>query len=347
MFYLVRATEAEGKPYTFIHDSILTEAKLRFSETTDFRQPEAKSNLNNPNLFFDDAEIELSYMDQIQKLVHADLKAGDTVFFGDAWNPAIPVLIHYLLATRLYGKVKLCGIVHASINAPGEYIQGSVAQGLEQFILKHFDHIFVATQYLKDILCLSQSGKRKVHVTGLPLPQIENTVGDREPTIIFPHRWSEDKQPDLFLLMAEKALPLYPNIKFKILSPDQVSDRLPELPSNVEYVYCKEKSTYFSEIAKSSVVFSAATLETFGYAVIESVLAGNLPLVPDRLSYRELYKYEFKYVDEDGVHILLDRCHNLIVNRSNFSSGIEVFKSINIHASRTMFDYIEAKNENS
>ena len=47
-----------------------------------------------------------------------------------------------------------------------------------------------------------------------------------------------------------------------------------------------------------------ALQETWGIAMIESVLSGCIPIVPDRLSYSELYPALFKYPDVNGVQAI-------------------------------------------
>ena len=46
------------------------------------------------------------------------------------------------------------------------------------------------------------------------------------------------------------------------------------------------------------MVFSANLQETLGISCYEGALAGAIPLVPDRLSYSEMYMDEFKYPSE-------------------------------------------------
>ena len=49
---------------------------------------------------------------------------------------------------------------------------------------------------------------------------------------------------------------------------------------------------------RSKVVFSANTQETLGIGCYEGTLVGALPMVPDRLSYSEMYLNDFKYPSE-------------------------------------------------
>ena len=46
------------------------------------------------------------------------------------------------------------------------------------------------------------------------------------------------------------------------------------------------------------MVFSANLQETLGISCYEGALAGAIPMVPDRLSYSEMYADGFKYPSE-------------------------------------------------
>jgi hypothetical protein len=48
-------------------------------------------------------------------------------------------------------------------------------------------------------------------------------------------------------------------------------------------------------LERSKMVFSANVQETLGISCYEGALAGALPMVPDRLSYSEMYMDDFKY----------------------------------------------------
>ena len=95
--------------------------------------------------------------------------------------------------------------------------------------------------------------------------------------VLFPHRLAPEKQVDIF----------------KDLS-DSMDD--------VEFVIAQErqltKDAYHSLLANSKIVFSANQQETLGISCYEGALVGASPLVPDRLSYTEMYDSEFKYPSE-------------------------------------------------
>ena len=55
---------------------------------------------------------------------------------------------------------------------------------------------------------------------------------------------------------------------------------------------------YHKLLESAKIVFSANLQETLGISCYEGALAGALPMVPDRLSYSEMYVDDFKYPSE-------------------------------------------------
>jgi hypothetical protein len=51
-------------------------------------------------------------------------------------------------------------------------------------------------------------------------------------------------------------------------------------------------------LSEAKIVFSASLQETLGIGCYEGALLNAVPLVPDRLSYQEMYYDDFKYPSE-------------------------------------------------
>jgi glycosyltransferase involved in cell wall biosynthesis len=65
------------------------------------------------------------------------------------------------------------------------------------------------------------------------------------------------------------------------------------------------REEYLTRLEESQFVLSTAQQETFGYAVLEGLALGCFPVVPDRLSYPELYPNHCRYKTiKDAVEIL-------------------------------------------
>ena len=65
------------------------------------------------------------------------------------------------------------------------------------------------------------------------------------------------------------------------------------------YVECAED--YGALLQKAQMVVSTAYQEFFGISVMEAVDAGAMPLVPDRLSYVELFGQAWRYESQEQL----------------------------------------------
>lgn len=139
------------------------------------------------------------------------------------------------------------------------------------------------------------------------------------PRIVWPHRWEHDKDPEAFfetiaVLAAE-------GLDFEVAVAGQAFREQPEVFSRAEaalggrLVHCEEPATrdeYARLLAGCDVSVSTAQNEFFGIAMIESAYAGCFPLVPDRLSYPELYPARMRYGTRDQ---LVARLRALVLDR--------------------------------
>jgi hypothetical protein len=119
----------------------------------------------------------------------------------------------------------------------------------------------------------------KIVQTGWPMEYMEDTLlmyknMKKRDLILFPHRIAPEKQVEIFRDLAEH-LPQY------------------------EFIICQEKqlskNEYHNLLGEAKMVFSANLQETLGISCYEGAVVDAIPMVPDRLSYTEMYYDIFKY----------------------------------------------------
>jgi len=112
----------------------------------------------------------------------------------------------------------------------------------------------------------------KARVVGWPmeyLPKILSKYSgvEKQNIILFPHRISDEKQPDIFTFLSS----VLPEYKF-VFAQDQK----------------RTKAEYHALLARALVVFSASKQETLGIGIYEGMLCAAAPIVPTRISYQEI-----------------------------------------------------------
>ena len=135
---------------------------------------------------------------------------------------------------------------------------------------------------------------------------------DRAPVLVWNHRWEHDKNPELFFNtlygLAKQGIPfglivLGESFRNQPSVFAQARERLAE--RIVHFGYAEDRQEYCRLLCQGDVVVSTANHEFYGMAMLEAVRAGCRPLVPDRLSYRELFAPAFRYEDADFVRKLM------------------------------------------
>jgi hypothetical protein len=125
-----------------------------------------------------------------------------------------------------------------------------------------------------DTLC-----DKKIVQTGWPMEYMDTTLTpyknmNKRDLIVFPHRIAPEKQVEIFRDLKEQ-LPQY------------------------EFVVCQDqqltKNEYHNILGEAKIVFSASLQETLGIGCYEGAIVDAIPMVPNRLSYSEMYLDEFKY----------------------------------------------------
>ena len=237
---------------------------------------------------------------------HNQGKTGpnDHFIFTDAWNPTV-IQLKYM-SDLLGFNWTLHGLWHAGSYDPQDFLGRLVGdtpwvRRAEQSFYHAFDYNYFATQFHIEMFFtnLLQNGPitenpwfdedlaelragtltDKIVKTGWPMEYMDGILTPykhmpKRDLILFPHRIAPEKQVEIFRDLKEH-LPQY------------------------EFIVCQDqtltKNEYHNLLGEAKIVFSANLQETLGISCYEGALVDAIPMVPDRLSYSEMYYEGFKY----------------------------------------------------
>jgi len=251
-------------------------------ETPQATTPGAFLNFGGTNVY------KSNQLEQIAELFcKGEIENGDYFLYTDAWNPTV-IQLRYM-AELLGVNIRIGGLWHAGSYDPADFLGRLIGdkpwvRNAERSMYDCFDHNFFASQFHIDMFFESfpELDKSKVVRTGWPFEYMDGTLSmykgmTKKNTILFPHRVAPEKQIDIF-------------------------NDLKETLTQYEFIVCQDrqltKNEYHNLLGESKLVFSANLQETLGISWYEGAVVGALPMVPDRLSYKEMGVDEFKYPSE-------------------------------------------------
>lgn len=210
------------------------------------------------------------------------IQDGDVIFFLDAWHPGVIALRQMLLGYKY--KPSVAGFWHAGSYDSWDLLgqQGrKYFKNFERAVADCLDVNMFATEFSRNIFELfvpESEHNDNLTIVGFPYYN-KFTPTEKEDIIVFPHRIALEKQPYMFDEL-EKYFIERGVTKFKFVKTIEET---------------KNKEEYHALLAKAKYSISFARQETFGISMIESALSGCVPIVPDGLSYKELYSGIFRY----------------------------------------------------
>jgi hypothetical protein len=268
-----------------------------------------------------------SQVEQLGRLFcNGSVHPGDHFIFTDAWHPGI---INLKYMSELLGiPVVTHGLWHAGSYDPQDFLGRLVGDKpwvrlAEKSFFHAFDHNYFATEFhinmFRDNLLHTNLGSihdfktsGKIVRTGWPMDYMDSTLNlykgmPKRDLILFPHRIAPEKQVEIFRDLKEQ-LPQY------------------------EFVVCQDqqltKNEYHNLLGEAKLVFSANLQETLGISCYEGAIVDAIPMVPDRLSYSEMYYEGFKYPSEwteTWNHYVANRqqlCHHIIVTMTHYEKRL-------------------------
>jgi hypothetical protein len=143
--------------------------------------------------------------------------------------------------------------------------------------------------------------------------------------ILFPHRIAPEKQVEIFR---------------------DLKTHLPQY----EFIVCQDeqltKKQYHTLLGQAKMVFSCSLQETLGIGCYEGALVDAIPMVPDRLSYSEMYldafKYESKWTESWEAYNVYrpDLCRAIITHMDYYNTRLRQLKE---QASYLTMNFFSAK----
>jgi hypothetical protein len=240
--------------------------------------PGAFLNFAGTNNYKSQQMLEISRM-----FANGEIKDGDYFLYTDAWNPTV-IQLKYM-AELLGVDVRVGGLWHAGSYDPQDFLGRLIGDKpwvrlAEQSMYECYDHNFFASEFHIELFAESLDMiPNKTKRVGWPMEYLKHSLDSyksmpKKDIVLFPHRIAPEKQVEIFR---------------------DLGSRLPQY----EFIVCQDKqlskNEYHNLLGEAKLVFSANLQETLGISWYEGVLVDTIPMMPNRLSYKEMALPDFLY----------------------------------------------------
>jgi hypothetical protein len=261
---------------------------------------------STPGAFLNFAETNIWKSQQAIKIISlinsGAVKDEDVILVTDGWNPVVLMLKY--IKDLLGKKFKIVSLWHAGSyiaeDPLGRMMDKNWSYHAERAMFNAADvNVFATESHIDQFIDtlggsaydqrILRSGFPMEYINDIPFPGIM-----KENVVVFPHRISPEKHVEVF---------------------DALAKMLPQYEFIVPQRHNMTKDQYHATLARAKVMFSAADLETLGICQYEAMVANCLPLVPNHLSYAEMYVDDvFRYQRKDmtDIRYLANRITDLI-----------------------------------
>jgi hypothetical protein len=292
--------------------------------------PEDIPSATTPGAFLNFGGTNIYKAVQVEKMgrlfCDGQVKSGDHFIFTDAWHPGV-INLKYM-SELLDIPVTIHGLWHAGSYDPQDFLGRLVGakpwvRHAEKSFFHSFDYNYFATEFhinmftenlFHDTLTPPNyyTNQSKIVRTGWPMEYMDSTLNlykgmPKRDLILFPHRIAPEKQVEIFRDLKEH-LPQY---EFVVCQDQQLS-----------------KNEYHNLLGEAKIVFSANLQETLGISCYEGAVVDAIPMVPDRLSYTEMYYDGFKYPSQwtesfdSYLKFRQQLCHHIITTMTHYEKRI-------------------------
>lgn len=232
------------------------------------------------------------------------------------WSPTDPDV--HLNRDNHYGFINYSSALVADVVVfNSNYHQESFLDALPEFLSQFPDH-----KNLDTIQTIRQ--KSRVIPLGFSFSNNESIQESNQnvKTILWNHRWEYDKSPELFFqtlyeLQDQK-------IPFKLIvigargkNYPSIFDEAKEILANhiIHWGFVHEEEKYKWLLNQSDILPVTSIQDFFGISIVEAILAGATPLLPNRLAYPEhIEEHLFDTFLYNNQKEMIKKLHNFLSN---------------------------------
>lgn len=178
-------------------------------------------------------------------------------------------------------------------------------------------------------------------ITLTPDAKVDAKKQKNPPLIIWNHRWGFDKNHELFFDVLEKLQEQ--GVNFQLALMGENFGKIPEeffkardifADKIVVFGYVESRTEYTQWLKRGAIVISTADQENFGMSVIEAMIMGCIPLLPNRLSYPEILPEKFH------TQFLYKNKYDLLEKLGQIISDVKAYEDIQKQLAREMKSFL-------
>jgi len=197
------------------------------------------------------------------------------------------------------------------------YHHDSFLDALPEFLTQFPDH-----NNLETVQTIRQ--KSKVIPLGFTIPKTETIRNSNHSikTILWNHRWEYDKSPEVFFQSIYKLQ--NHKIPFKLIVIGEQGKKYPDIFDEakarlsdhiIHWGYVEEQEKYKQLLQESDILPVCSIQDFFGISIVEAILAGVTPLLPNRLAYPEhIEKHMHDIFLYDNEHEMNQKLQSFLIH---------------------------------
>ena len=183
--------------------------------------------------------------------------------------------------------------------------------------------------------------KSEVLYLGCELKNIfnkDNKEKNTKPVILWNHRWEYDKNPNLFFKILFDIKKEGNNFSLIVLGKKyseypEIFDAAKDILKNeiIHFGYCETKDEYLSLLNQSDILPVTSNQDFFGISIMEAICANCYPILPNRLTYPELFSINNKNIFYHNDDELKNKLTATLSDFNNSNFNVVDFKNELIH----------------